>query len=96
MGPTSHSDIVAKMIIEHIDASDPTAAWHSTPMSNRQTGRSAGKRSLWPSITEMLKDMGFDHTKIVAMLMDHAQERRNGARPARSEVRALQMVKRRF
>jgi pimeloyl-ACP methyl ester carboxylesterase len=35
MGPQSHSDIVVKMIVEHIAASDPTAAgWYRTPMSS--------------------------------------------------------------
>jgi pimeloyl-ACP methyl ester carboxylesterase len=35
MGPTSHSDVVVKMIIEHIAASDPTAAWYRTPLTQQ-------------------------------------------------------------
>jgi pimeloyl-ACP methyl ester carboxylesterase len=33
MGPQSHSHIVVKMIIEHIAASDPTAAWYLSSIS---------------------------------------------------------------
>jgi pimeloyl-ACP methyl ester carboxylesterase len=35
MGPTSNHDTVVKMIIEHIAASDPTAAWYQLPLTRQ-------------------------------------------------------------
>ena len=33
MGPQSHSNIVVKMVVDNIAASDPSAAWYRTPIS---------------------------------------------------------------
>ena len=35
MGPTSHSNVVAKMIIEHIAASEPSAPWYGTLLTQQ-------------------------------------------------------------
>jgi pimeloyl-ACP methyl ester carboxylesterase len=48
MGPVSHSDVVVRMIVEHIAASDPTEAWHRTALARRahdNHGRSRAGRS---------------------------------------------------
>jgi pimeloyl-ACP methyl ester carboxylesterase len=61
MGPVSHSDVVVRMIVEHIAASDPTEAWHRTalPLARRahdSHDRSrAGRSQRPPSISKPRK-----------------------------------------
>jgi hypothetical protein len=49
MGPVSRSDIVVRMIVEHIAGSDPTEAWPRTALARRAQdnhgrSRAGGKR----------------------------------------------------
>jgi pimeloyl-ACP methyl ester carboxylesterase len=45
MGPMSHSDVVAKMIIEHIAASDPSAAPYGSPPTQQVPSLNPARRA---------------------------------------------------